>query len=721
MHEIILQKMDVKMKMNLSRGIVYILLSIGLFSNIAYAGKIKHSDDHYKYADKISWSDQQSYFCLEYDNVNDLVWALPIAYVDEAKLTEYVKPALTYKSYPSSQIQKVMIPTILDSMKNYETLYYFDKNEKIQFNDSKVIGTLDNYLVNGQISSWRFPEFSEVKRNNPFKYEQSSFIGIGGYASVIGIHTGNRFLRGIAVYTECSSNKKITSGNRPNLMECNGKFNKNLRYKSGHDIYDHPAIVVLVREPNEYDKIIFNTDLKPLEKLSELTALMTQEQLKVDEIKVVEELNYDLNIRFRYAKNLHLNNIAYSENETRLTTLSCDLYTGGPKSFTLNGEPFKYFLYDGKKYDYSNDKSHKVECSGGEAVYVFDRITENIFTFSRKKYINTSYIQTIEAKVNNYIFKPVKPLEIKPKSLTRGEFEKTADFEKKKEQEQKRVAALNQKQQEEYQLKIKELDRSVNLAQMEYDKQVAHNKKESTIKNTANEVVNRAVNMVFGDPRFKNLKYDADKEVFNATLYSTLNDFSMPVKISVPIDNAKKFKEKLLDKRLILSVDFKIVNDKLTFANVAAVTNEIKQKQDFKAAKEKNTIVAYKNYLEYHANAPQAKRARQAIADIKEQHRVRELNRKKEAEARAQRAEERRQQEIKAYMKTKHVGDQVCKSGFTALILPITIRAYVEKVNGDNMQLRISDTEGTSPHYNGVTLYKNTLIWDKYHEWKHCN
>ncbi len=56
-----------------------------------------------------------------------------------------------------------------------------------------------------------------------------------------------------------------------------------------------------------------------------------------------------------------------------------------------------------------------------------------------------------------------------------------------------------------------------------------------------------------------------------------------------------------------------------------------------------------------------------------------------------------------------------------ALFLSITITAYVENVSGDNIQLRIADTEGTTPNVKGVSLYKNTLIWDDYTNWYKCD
>jgi hypothetical protein len=710
---------------------LYILLIIGVFSNTTYAKDTQASsidNSYFKYVDKISWTHQQSYFYLKYDDKNRLVWALPIAYVDKAKMIKYVEPALTFKSYPSAKIQSVIIPTVLNNyLRKYNTLYFFDKDEKVKFTNSKIIGTLDDIQINGQKNQWRYPEFSEIQTNNLFKYEQSSFIGKDTYFSVIGLQTGSMANRGIAVYTECSSNKKITSGNYPKLTDCQGKFNKNLRYKQEHSVYDHPSIVVLVRKPNKYDKIIFDNNLTPVKKLSHLSTLLAQEYLSVKPVEIAQEVNYDVNIKFINAPHLYLSKITHTEDETKLTIKlkkrcrKCSLNSGGEDVLLLNNKPFKYFIYKQKKYKYSKENIKKVKFTKGEAIFVFDKLKTDTFTLTMGKKHNSWRLKDVDSMLKDTIFKPKKPQNIKLEVTKKGEFEKTSAYKKRVAQEQKKVLMLNEKNKEAYRLKMIEFDYAVNFAQQQYNKKVEQNKTETAIKKALNLAANQAINMLFGDPKFTNLIYDADKEVFNATLYSTLNDFSADVEIATPIDKAKNFKEKLTDKRLVLSVDFKITDNKLLFVNVNVVENKTKQEQEFKIAKEKNTIASYENYLKLYADAPQAKDAQEAIVDIKEKKRLQTLKQMQESKKRAKEAQARKQKEIESYMKRKKTGDKVCQDGRTALVLPITITAYVEQVDGDKIQLRISDTDGTSPYYNGVMLYKDTIIWDRYTQWKHCN
>ena len=116
---------------------------------------------------------------------------------------------------------------------------------------------------------------------------------------------------------------------------------------------------------------------------------------------------------------------------------------------------------------------------------------------------------------------------------------------------------------------------------------------------------------------------------------------------------------------------------------------------------------------------PNQKNKKLFVAYQKEQARIAKA--KEEARKRAE-IRKRKQEEAlrKAYMARKYVGEKVCKDGRVALFLNITMSAYVESVRGDSIQLRIVDTEGTTPNYKGVSLYPNKIIWDKYYEWRKC-
>ncbi|NPA73513.1 MAG: hypothetical protein GXO12_02265 [Epsilonproteobacteria bacterium] len=111
---------------------------------------------------------------------------------------------------------------------------------------------------------------------------------------------------------------------------------------------------------------------------------------------------------------------------------------------------------------------------------------------------------------------------------------------------------------------------------------------------------------------------------------------------------------------------------------------------------------------------------RELLSRYKKEQKLLAIKRAKEAKA-ARLAEQRRQERLRrAYLARKRVGDKVCKDGRVALFLNITMKGYVERVRGNSIQIRIADTEGTTPYYNGVRLYPDKVIWDNYTEWRKC-
>jgi hypothetical protein len=335
----------------------------------------------------------------------------------------------------------------------------------------------------------------------------------------------------------------------------------------------------------------------------------------------------------------------------------------------------------------------------------------------------TSLLTKEKLSVNRRVVeKPVFPKDGKAKKFVKGEFEKTTEFNDRVSGEKERVEELNRINQEQYSREILKYRHDVNLAQQEYEEDVLKNKKEPAIRKAANIAASEAMAMIFGDPKFKNLDYNADKELFDATLYSTLNSFSMSVKIPAPISQAKNIKANLLDETLIPSVNLLVENGKLVFNDVAVVTNEIKQEQEYNLALSKDTMLGYKLFLKYYPNSPYSPKAKAAIRKLEELARKKERQRQIVLKERAKKAAMEKQKERDAYMKIKHVGDKICKDGKVAFgLIGVTISAYVEKTNGDKINLRVNSTENQSIYYNGGNLYEGKLLWDDYYEWKHCD
>ena len=90
--------------------------------------------------------------------------------------------------------------------------------------------------------------------------------------------------------------------------------------------------------------------------------------------------------------------------------------------------------------------------------------------------------------------------------------------------------------------------------------------------------------------------------------------------------------------------------------------------------------------------------------------------RHKEALAR-EKAELQARERIEAqYRQPKQVGDKVCRDG-GHLFGRYTIKAFVEQVQGQRIQLRISNSGG----YMGTEYAENRLVWGEYWDWRACN
>lgn len=101
--------------------------------------------------------------------------------------------------------------------------------------------------------------------------------------------------------------------------------------------------------------------------------------------------------------------------------------------------------------------------------------------------------------------------------------------------------------------------------------------------------------------------------------------------------------------------------------------------------------------------------------------------RRKEEEAARIAAEKAKKKKLKRILKSlkqkKEVGDFVClagKKGFWFIKYDVMLKAYVERVSGKKIQLRITDSAQNAV-YNDVTLYRDSIIWDRYDSWYDCS
>lgn len=326
--------------------------------------------------------------------------------------------------------------------------------------------------------------------------------------------------------------------------------------------------------------------------------------------------------------------------------------------------------------------------------------------------------------VSDLVF-PQKPEKNPYKELIKDEFETTEQFNYRIE-EAKRII---------------DLENSNNLKN--WNKLILNQKQEQKNKliilennkqNNYLQYLEVAMHIKYGNPKINEVTYNADKQVFDILLSSSRNNYSKKVEIPVKLQYAQKFKAILTDKTFTPTVEYRVINGELKFSAITEIKDpellveESEYNKAYNIKSNKDSISALYQFISKYPNSTFKASAESRIRELEEEIRLKKekedrdrIKREKEDRERQIRIEKNNERKQQSYYAKKYVGDKVCKDGTTAIILSITITAYVENVNGNNIQLRISDTEGTTPYMNGVTLYKNSLIWDDYSSWYKCN
>lgn len=304
--------------------------------------------------------------------------------------------------------------------------------------------------------------------------------------------------------------------------------------------------------------------------------------------------------------------------------------------------------------------------------------------------------------------------------VSKDEFETTAAFEQRKQREQDAWRTRSRQIEQSNAARLLEYDQQMNAAEQVYRTQLAQANSDAGKARAYQDALSQAVSAVLGKPYFRDLRYDADTQQMHGVVFSArMPEFARPVVFPVPLAQARSFKDDLLENKLVPQVQ---IDQGLNVLAVNAVSNDKKIALDFESAKGQSTVKGYQDFMAKYPQAPQIKAAMAGIAKLQEQDRLAELKRQQDAAEREKRQSAQSKAEKLAYQGRKNVGEQVCRPARLALgLVNITMRAFVERVEGERMQLRIGSTEGqASVYYNGVPLENGTLIWDRFDEWKVC-
>ena len=123
--------------------------------------------------------------------------------------------------------------------------------------------------------------------------------------------------------------------------------------------------------------------------------------------------------------------------------------------------------------------------------------------------------------------KPKRPIIPKAKTLVKGEFEKTVEFNQR--------VAIAQKNR-------KELIDSI-VSKYKAEVQIYNSYKQKNIDRITKESASKALATVYGKPTIKNLKYDADSETFFGELVSLKGNFREKIAIKIPRNEAREYKK----------------------------------------------------------------------------------------------------------------------------------------------------------------------------------
>lgn len=384
-----------------------------------------------------------------------------------------------------------------------------------------------------------------------------------------------------------------------------------------------------------------------------------------------------------------------------------------------------------KLYLHRNSNLRK-ECSANTVV--FSKDGQSLITGGDDnsiKIVDISPVLLSIEKLTTKIFKELlltaKPkLQLQPRptkvynsktNLVKDEFESTKAFNERTAQEEIRIKELNFIVDKDYEQHLKTWQEENKRLEQEYQLQLVTFEEDKY--KLYSKSIQKAVDQKYGTPLVKAVTYDADNELFDIVInfaYDTVYEKNIKVKVKVDINYARKYKEILTGEKFRPHIIFDIVDNKLSIQTIEELQNPEKIVVERNAFEEANhSISALENFITIHQDSSFVVEAKARLATLQRQKKLAQEKREQK-----KRKDERDRKLREALYSKKYSGDKVCKSGTTAIILPITITAFVENVNGDNIQLRIVDTEGTSPHYKGTTLRNNTIIWDKYYEWRPC-
>ncbi|PTB83572.1 hypothetical protein C9926_02195, partial [Sulfurovum lithotrophicum] len=196
--------------------------------------------------------------------------------------------------------------------------------------------------------------------------------------------------------------------------------------------------------------------------------------------------------------------------------------------------------------------------------------------------------------------------------------------------------------------------------------------------------------------------------------------YRVELKVPVNISYAKKFKSLLLSADFKPHVEFVWDEGKLEAVGITQIKDPEMLVIENAYNKAQDDEAALKAFIAKYPDTSYKNRATHALKSLQKQKRLKAEKREARIKAQEAQREQKEAKEREAYAAKKRVGDKVCMEGKMLLFMTVNISGYVEAVQNNKIQIRIADTKGQTPNYNGVTLRQDMMIWDGYDKWKRC-
>lgn len=189
----------------------------------------------------------------------------------------------------------------------------------------------------------------------------------------------------------------------------------------------------------------------------------------------------------------------------------------------------------------------------------------------------------------------------------KGEFETTAAYEERIKRD---TASAAQQDEERYQAALNHYKNQVKLYEQRQIQAQQNQGNPAFYQRKLEEAWKQVAQFSLGNPTLENVRYDADQQVFLATLRSSIGSFSQEISAAVPLQKAAEMKQLLLSGKVAPQVDFEFPSMKATWI---LLENAAMRARKFDEAK---TVEQLESVIAEYPTSNEAKSARQRIFTI---------------------------------------------------------------------------------------------------------